>query len=480
MNKMILKCLKFIIIFILTAIVLSNKTGWASQPYELKQHIYYKIEKKGQLLGYAEEYLEPIKTLPNLIVKMWMITKVGVQFPLSDQPQYSTEEIYEIDLTFDKLIRGEILYHNLLNNQHIDTKIDFNHYKIKQYINGSTKSKPEKLIARNVIPGYHRFSGLFLEQQMATKNRQGNFSVLWAPMGESITANWQILSDTTISVNGYRLMCHHFRILNQKNRPLREIWTLKNSARLVRAYDYESQLTYNLVDERFKNYFEKPFNINIIKPHLSELNLEFFTLNPDSNWHTRSKIQNILLEEIGFPLRNVFADTVEKFLAPFAGNFLYDFDEFFQLGITLTKDKHYLDEALLVFTRWCMKQKNLNQLFEKKLTDWEQSDWQQYIEALSLFTALCRSNNLPARFIEGYYCLSVIKLTCYRWCWIEIFNGKTWLPWHIETPQMPFGGAEFIKKGIITEEELKTLKLNKIENVKLKSYQFEIQKVLVD
>lgn len=477
---MIYKSNNLLIILILVSIIILNNSVQASQPYELKQHLYYKIEKNSHLVGYAEEYLEPIKTLPNLVVRMWMKTSVGVHFPISNQPQYTIEEIYEIDLTFDKLIKGEILYHNLLNNQHVSTQIDFKYFKLKQYINRNPKNKPEKLLARDVIPGYHRFSGLFLEQRLAEKNHQGKVSLIWGAMGENIAANWQILSDTTLSFNGYRLMCHHFRILNQKNRPLREIWTLKNSARLVQSYDHESQLTYILVDERYKNYFEKPFHLNVLKPFLTELNLEFFTVNHDSNWQTISKIQNISLEEIGFPLRNIFPDTIEEYLVPLTKNLKYDADELFQIGVTLTKDRHYLDEALLVFTRWCTKEMNLNLLFEKKLIDWEQSDWQQYLESLALFAALCRSNNLPARFMEGFYCLSIIKLTCYQWCWIEIFDGKNWIPWHIEISQMPSGGAEFIKSKVVTWEKLQSLMPGKIDMVRLKGYQFETQKVLID
>jgi hypothetical protein len=477
--QMICKFLNFIIILMLSSIFFMSNPGWTAQPYELKQHIYYKIEKNGHLAGYAEEYLEPIQTLPNLVVKMWMKTAVGVHFPLLNQPQYIQEEIYEIDLTFDKLIRGEILFHNLLNNQQDTTQIDFNHFKFKQVID-QKKDKPEKLIARNAIPGFHRFSGLYLEQRIADKTRQGNFLLLWAPMGESINAKWQILSDTTLSVNGHRLMCHHFLILNQKNRPLREIWTLKNSARLVQAYDFDTQLTSVLVDERYKNYFEKPFNLSTLKPFLTELNLEFFTVNPDSNWQTVSKIHNASLAETGFPLRIIFPDSVEKYLTPLTGNFKYDTDELFRFGVTLTKDKHYLDEALLVFTRWCGKEMNVTPLFDKKITDWVASDWQQYLETLAIFTQLCRANNLPARFVEGFYCFSIIKLTCYKWCWIEIFDGKAWIPWHLETPQMPFGGAEFIKSKIVTGEELQAFKPGKFEQVKLKSYQFETQKILID
>jgi hypothetical protein len=455
-----------------------SNPGWTSQPYELKQRIYYKIEKNGHLAGYAEEYLEPIQTLPNLVVKMWMKTAVGVHFPFPNQPQYVQEETYEIDLTFDKLIRGEIFYHNLLNNQQVTTQIDLNHFKLKQVID-QKKGKPEKLIARNAIPGFHRFSALYLEQRITEKTRQGNFLLLWAPMGESVNAKWQILADTTLSVNGHRLMCHHFLILNQKNRPLREIWTLKNSARLVQAYWFDSQLTFTLADERYKNYFEKPFHLNTLKPVLTALTLEFFTSKPDSQWTIDSTIPEVSLDEIGFPLQNIAADSIAEYLSSPAADYQFDSDELFRTGVSLTKDKNYLDEALVVFTRWCTKEQNLAPLFEKPVIAWAGLEWQQYLRGLALFVQLARANNLPARLVEGYYCLSIINLTCYQWCWIEIFDGKNWIPWHIETPPVPFGGAEFVKRKIITPEELQNLKPGKIGQVRLKSFQFETQKGLI-
>ncbi len=469
-----------LIILFLSSIIFVNTTAWCSQPYELRQHLYYKIEKNGHLIGYAEEYLEPIKTLPNLVVKMWMKTAVGMQFPLPNQPQFTTEEVYEIDLTFDKLIRGEIQYHNLINNQQVNTQVDFNRYKLKQFSIQNTHNQPEKLVARDVIPGYHRFSGLYLEKRIADKAHQGNFSLLLAPMGEIARIKWQILPDTTLSVNGYRLMCHHFLLRHAKDHLLREIWTLKNSARLVQSYEFDSQLMYVLVDERYKNYFEKPFIPNTRKPSLTELSIQFYTTNPDSNWPIISRMQAISLDEIGFPLRNIFPDTIEKYLVPQGDHLKYNSDDLFQIGTTLTKDKHYLDEALLVFTRWCTKEMNLAPIFDKSMISWSEPDWNQYLAGLTLFAQLCRANNLPTRIVEGFYCLSVIKLTCYKWYWIEIFDGKTWFPWHIETPQMPFGGAEFIKKDIVADENLNPLKLEKIENVKLNHYQFERRKVLVD
>ncbi|MCI0515363.1 transglutaminase-like domain-containing protein, partial [candidate division KSB1 bacterium] len=198
-----------------------------------------------------------------------------------------------------------------------------------------------------------------------------------------------------------------------------------------------------------------------------------------SQWTIDSTIPEVSLDEIGFPLRNMAADSITEYLSPQAAEYQFDSDELFRIGVSLTKDKNYLDEALVVFTRWCTKEQNLAPLFEKSIITWTEKEWQQYLGGLALFVQLARANNLPARLVEGYYCLSIINLTCYQWCWIEIFNGKNWIPWHIETPQIPFGGAEFVKRKITTLDELKNLKSGKIGQVRLKSFQFKTQQELI-
>jgi len=459
-------------------VFLTTHSVHAGQPFELKRHFYYKIKKEEKLIGYAEEYLKPVRELPNLEVEVSFTTKIGTQYARSRLLKLEKKELYYIDLTHDKLLKGEIHYSEPTKNKTFKVNLDFQHFKFeKQEAKSARKSKPV-LMSRNTVLLYHRFLALFLEKRVTEKQLTGSLPLIWTSAGEISEGHWQALNDTTLTVNGVHLRCNHFVVNDHIKRPVYEFWTLENSGRLVKYNEFATGICFELADVTFKNYVETPFQLDTKKPMLSRLAAKVID-NPDRAASTiRSEFIEYNMDDVEYPFDADLLKPLESYLEPIDSPSPFDADTLFQIGMEFTKTKSYFDEVLATFSRWSTHQNDLKTVLEKEMNRWDQTDYQRFTQTLALFSRLCRNCNIPTRFVRGIYCLSVVENLCYNWIWLEVSDGKNWYPWHLETPHTPYGGAEFIRVLPVDWEYVKNFKFTPVKNMVIEDYQFYIKRSL--
>lgn len=439
-----------------------------SQNFELHQRFYYKIERDDQLIGYAEEYLSPVKELPNLEIQINFKT---ILKNIARNHNFVKEETYLIDMTYDQMLSGKVSFHDPQKNEKFVLKIDFNHYKMtkRKGKNSHTISLP-----RNIQIDNHRFFSTFIERNMAESVYGGELPFIWTNSGTYETATWHRLPDTTLIVNGIHLNCHHFKISNKRRNQQYELCTLTNSGRLIRLHQFHSHITFELASVHYKNYLEYPFDIRKPKPQLEELILYFPDQPPEKRFKIESKIFKMTLDSMHtFPLDAINAQSMEKYLKPIACNKKFDVDTLYQISLALTKTRRYLDEVLNAFTRWSKQQTKFNRVTKKPINQWNETDIEIIRNTLILFSRLCRVSGIPTQFIRGVYCLSVTEPICYNWIWIEVFDGAHWFPWHIFFQYEPLGDAAFIGLKPIDYQYLKSFKFIKISELEINGYRFK-------
>lgn len=463
----------FLFIFV---ILFHVSYSWAGQPFELKRHIYYKIEKAGRLVGYAEEYLKPVKEIPNLEVKISFKTFIGSR--LHQKTHLNRQEIYYVDLTHDKLLKGSLRSQDADRNLSFQIEFDFHHFKYKKTQPLNNSRSHQGLMSRNSILGYHRFLTLFFERGTADSTYSGSTSIIRTDIGEIEELNWQILPDTSMTVNGFRLLCNHFIISDRRNRPLQEMWTLKNSGRLVRSFDFVTQYTIELADVTFRNLFESPFELSVRKPQLKSLEARVLGQNNSISKQISSQIFALPIDTVEYPLPENLVFKLEDFLAPIETQSRFDADTLFRIGAAFTKSKYFLDEVLMTFARWSSHESGLKQTLEKNINQWNAADYHNFNEGLALFSRLCRNSNIPTRFVRGFYCLSVADNLCYNWIWIEVSDGKNWYPWHMELLHSPHGGAEFVRVLPVDWDYVRKFKFTPLKNVVIDDYEFNLVRSL--
>lgn len=464
-----------ILTLFLFVIVFHTQHTWAGQPFELKRHIYYKIEAAGKLVGYAEEYLKPVKEIPNLEVEVSYKTFIGSR--LQGIPRLVREEIYYVDLTHDKLLRGRLSVDDQDRHLAFQLDFDFNRFTYQRMHPGTAAANSPKLMSRNTLLGYHRFLTLYFERGLSDNNRTGTTSVIRTDIGEIADVKWQLLPDTSMVVNGFRVLCNHFILFDLKNQPLHEWWTLKNSGRLVRAIDFKTQYTIELADETFRNLFEAQFELAVRKPRLQMLRAQVFGQNAETGERIASKIFDQPMDTVQYPLADDLQQ-LQSYLTPVQTQSRFDADTLFQIGASLTQSKYYLDEVLMTFARWSNQTAGLKRTLEKDIHLWSNEDYQHFNEGLALFTNLCRNSNIPTRFVRGFYCLSVVENLCYNWIWVEVSDGNTWYPWHLESLHAPYGGAEFVRVLPVDWDYVRKFKFTALKNVVIDDYAFNSEKNL--
>jgi hypothetical protein len=467
-----------IIFFLLLIVLIVKKPLFSNQPLELRRHFYYKIEKHGTLIGYAEEYLKPVKELPNLEVEYSLQILIGERFSPPRVIHFEKIEKYYVDVTYERMLRGEIEVADHRNRKFIETKLDFQHHRLTRRNPRQTGSVESKSIPPNSVLSYHRFLAGYLEKKMAAKQMQGKPDIIWSHKGKVSTGSWKTLNDTTMTVNGIRVLCHHFIIRDENNHIFKEMWTLTNSSRLIRSHEPQTGLTYELVDVHYKNYFESPFNLAAKKPELSYLSAEVIDKKNNTNKAIESNKKTIPLDQIELPLEQQNPESYAQYLEPIYSDAQFDADTLYQIGADLMRFKYYLDEVLMTFSRWSNSHYKLNSTLNKKINEWNKRDYFHFRESLALFSRICRICNIPTRFVRGIYCLSVVDNLCYNWIWIEISDGKKWYPWHPELPRPLSQGAEFIRVLPVDWDYVKNFKFTPIDNIRIKNYQFESKKSL--
>lgn len=467
-----------ILIFLVLSNIIPASVLFSAQPFELRRHFYYKIEKKGKLVGYAEEYLKPIKELPNLEVEFSMKTIIGEHFSEPKKIHSEKTEKYYIDLTYDRMLKAEIEYEDFKQNKYFKSKVDFKHYTISQQKSKQSASSQPELISRNVVPGYHRFLAQHLVKAKLDSQMRGELPIIWSGRGEVTPGYWRAFNDTTLTVNGIRLLCHHFLIFNENHHKVRELWTLSNSSRLIKSYEFDSGVFFELVDVLYKNYFESPFCLSAHKPQLTYLSANIYDRKNRTNKPIESERKNLKLGEVEIPLDESVVDSFATYLEPIDSDPKFDIDTLYQIGTDFLKFRYYLDEVLVTYGRWSNGHYKLNQTLNKKINTWSDDDYDTFRKSLALFSRICRTSNIPTRFVRGFYCLSVVDNLCYNWIWIEISDGKKWYPWHLELPHTEQHGAEFVRVMPVDWEYVKNFKFTQIENISIKKYRLETEKSL--
>ena len=439
-----------------------------SQNFELHQRFYYKIEQDNRLIGYAEEHLTPITELPNLEVQVCFKT---ILKNVARNKDFVKKESYLIDMTYDKMLSGDISYHDPGKNKNFELHIDFEHYKM---IKRNGKEVRTISLPRNVLIENHRFFSTFIETKVSESVFGGELPLIWTDSGSFEKAIWHRLPDTTLIINGIRLYCHHFKISNKMNKPQHELWTLTNSGRLIRLYQFPSHTAWELVHIHYKNYLEYPYDISKPKPQLEELILNLPDLTPGKRVKIESKIVELTVDSMhAFPLDVGNAYAIQKYLEPIDLNQKFDEDTLYQISLTLTKTRKYLDEVLRAFTRWTKQQTEFNQVIKKQINQWDENDTAIIRRSLILFSRLCRVSGIPTQFIRGIYCISVTEAICYNWVWIEVFDGARWFPWHFFFQNEPLGDAAFIGLNPIDHQYLESFEFSKISDVTIDSYRFK-------
>jgi hypothetical protein len=450
--------------------------SWAGQPFELKRHIYYKIEEAGKLVGYAEEYLKPVREIPNLEVEISFKTFIGSR--LLANTRLVREEVYYVDLTHDKLLKGWLTSQDEDRNLSFRLDFDFQHFKYQKKSPLNANTSAPVLMSRNTILGYHRFLTLYFERGLPDSSYSGTASIIRTDIGEIADLNWRLLPDTSLTVDGFRLLCNHFIIADPHHHPLQELWTLKNSGRLVRGFDFKTNYTIELADVTFRNIFEAQFELAVRKPRLLKLNAQVFGQNNGTGERIASKMFDQPMDTVHYPLSRELLRKLEEYLAPIETKSRFDADTLFQIGASFSHSKFYLDEVLMTFARWSNQTAGLKPTLEKDINSWNSEDYQHFAETLALFSNLCRNSNLPTRFVRGFYCLSVVDNLCYNWIWIEVSDGKTWYPWHLESLHAPHGGAEFVRVLPVDWDYVRKFKFTPLKNVVIDDYEFNLAKKL--
>ncbi len=452
----------------------------ATQPYELKQHFYYKIEKAGKLIGYAEEYIHPFKEIPNLQVEIQARTVIGVAGVTTIPIRLERRECYRVDLTYDRLLNGEIERQDFLTGQHFCVKLDWQQFTLQPCDPAAGNPLTTKAIGRNMHLGYHRFLALPLENQPPPMSGQGKGSILWPDRGDITDGAWQVFPDTSLVVNGFRLRCHHLRLLDKLAQPERELWLLTNSYRLIRSYEFHGAYAIELADETFRNYLETPYDLTVKRALLQNVTLKISDTTAPTPQSLNAKRQEFGLKEVTVPFEERLPDSLTRYTEPIKSRLKLSVDSLFQTGVQLTRKKHYFDELLIAFTRWSIQRTEIYPLLKKRINDWTPTEQQQFIEALALFSRLCRAVDIPTRFIQGIFVVSVVEKVAYNWLWIEVSDGKQWYPWHLEFAQAPTGGAEFVRLSPLKWEAVKKLSLTSLPNVEIESYQFQTERTLLE
>ncbi|MBN1352443.1 transglutaminase domain-containing protein [candidate division KSB1 bacterium] len=448
-------------------LILCNSQFVNSQNFELGNRFYYKIEKGGYLIGYAEEHLYSVKELPNLEVRVDFTTVIK---DIDSSQDFVKQESYLVDMTYDKLRSGKVSYRNHRQTNDFELDIDFRHHRLTKNVGENSNINP---LPTTVWFDNHRFFSVSVERKLDASVLGGEIPFLWTDTGIPGKAFWKRLPDTTLIVNNIRMMCQHIEISKKPKTPLLEFWTLKNSGRLIRMNHFANRTTIELANERYKNCLEYPFDITKSKPPLSYLKISLKAQTDAPVSSLESRFVPLDIDSMNtFPLDKWDTDQYPEYMAIIQADQLFDTETVVQTSLATTKRRKYLDDILDAFTRWTLQQTRLNLMIKKPIDKWQQEDIDILLKSLVIFTNLCRASGIPARIIEGVYCLSPIESICYRWLWIEIFDGKRWYPWHIYFTYEPFGDAAFLQIEPTNYPDVMTFRLERIDSAGIESYQF--------